>query len=272
MAPVGDVPVDTATQPAADPATGPADRWGSWLAISFLSGLAALLAWPGVMTLDGRFPVENLSVEMTNRIRNNADDPVAWAQERTNRWSSLAKTSASCLAVFGGIFGGLMGGAIGARRWWSPKYALLGLICGVGAGIGGGVLESTLLIRLEKAGLDPLLLTALGHAVAWGCLATALVVVMRWVQGRASGLMAQLARVWGAAAATALIYALVAAIAFQMLRSDLPIPEGAGNKLLFLLLGAWALGAALLRPITPRQRVAAAAATETVMTEGVAPT
>lgn len=270
MAPVGEVSLDTVARAAADPASGPADRWGSWLAISFLSGLAALMAWPGVMALDGRFPVENLSVEMTNRIRNNRDDPVAWAQERTNRWTSLAKTSASCLAVFGGIFGGLMGGAIGARRWWSPKYALLGLVSGVGAGLGGGVLESTLLIRLEKAGIDPLLLTALGHAVAWGCLATPLVAVMRWAKGRGTGGLGKLFRVWIAAAAAALVYALVAAIAFQMLRSDLPIPEGAGNKFLFLLLGSWALGAAVLRPAKTVPNSESLAVQEPVIPEGVA--
>ncbi len=252
MAPAGELVGPATDAPVDAPAASRVDVGSTWGEITVLSLLAALLSLPGVQLLHDRFPVENLSVEMTNRIRNNRDDPVAWAQERTNRWTSLARTAASCLAVFGAIFLGLVGLSIGWRQGSALGALRLGLTGGfIGAigGVLGGLLESTLNIRLEKAGLDPLLLTALGHSAAWGSLATAMALLLRRRVGTWRSLMIRMGRGCGAAGLASLVYAVVAAICFQLLRSDLPIPEGLGNQFVFLLIGGWALGAGLLRPL-----------------------
>jgi hypothetical protein len=221
---------------------------GSWVVTGLLAVVSSLLAWPGLLVLDGKFPVENLSVEMTNLIRNDPNDPVAWAQERMNRWTSLAKTAASCLAMFGGVFVGLANCRDGVTARWSPQRVLVGIGLGVAAGILGGVAEATVFVRLDRAIGDRMLLTAIGHAVAWACLAAVLNPRLPMIRAAPGEWVSRLLKVFGGAVLASLIYAALAAMAFPMLRSDLPIPEGNFNKLVFLIVAAGVLGSICLGP------------------------
>lgn len=239
------VPVDGAFSAPSQPALGTPSESASarggrrfWLEAGLLAVVSGLLAWPGLLVLDGKFPVENLSVEMTNLIRNNRDDPVAWAQERMNRWTSLAKTAASCLSIFGGVFVGLAVVRDAATRWWSARRLLAGVCVGVVAGIVGGLAEATLVIRLERVVLDRLLLAALGHAVSLTCLGAAVAFLLPAARQSPQEWLSKLLKVFGGAVLASLVYAVVAAVVFPMQRSDLPIPEGDFNKLLFLIISA----------------------------------
>jgi hypothetical protein len=229
-------------------AISPRDGGVFWVRAALLAVVASLMAWPALLVIDGKFPVENLSVEMTNLIRNNRNDPVAWAQERMNRWTSLAKTASICLAAFGGVFVGLASARDEATRRWSLRKFLAGVGFGAGAGILGGLAEATLVVRLERLFSDRLLLSAMGHAVGWAFLATALVLMLGMSRPSPARWLTRLLEGVGGAVVASLVYAVVAAVAFPMLRSDLPIPEGALNKLVFLLVASGVMGSVCLRP------------------------
>jgi hypothetical protein len=244
-------------------------RW-FWVHASLLAVASSLLAWPVLVVVDGKFPVENLSVEMTNLIRNNRDDPVAWAQERMNRWTSLAKTASSCLAAFGGTFVGLAIFRDEASRRWSLRKLLAGFGLGVCAGILGGLAEATLVIRLERVVSDRLLLAAMGHAVGWAFLATALVLMLSMSRPAPARWLTKLMEGLGSAILASLGYAVVAAVAFPMLRSDLPIPEGALNKLVFLMVASGVMGAVCLRPGRHAGESAVAVSADALLPQNVA--
>ena len=212
-----------------------------FLTTIIVSLLGALVALPAVNSLDGAFPVENLSVEMTNRIRNRSDDPIAWAKERSNRWTSLYQTTAACLAVFGASVGAILGFTLSFMT--QPILATLrstvwgGLIGGFAAAV-GAMLEAGLLIKIETLALDVTLKTILGHAVAWSVLAAGLSLLFIHFRRDPRGYMTMLGRGIVAGTVAALLYSPLAAIVFQLERSDMSIPEGSLNKLMFLSLSA----------------------------------
>ncbi|MDP1795965.1 MAG: hypothetical protein Q8K78_00715 [Planctomycetaceae bacterium] len=219
------------TQPRKFVLPGQAIRWG----IAAL--LATVVALPMAVTFDGRFPVENLSVEMTNRIRNNRHDAVAWAKERSNRWESLYRTTVACLTGFGATLGGiaaLLGVVSPAPMSARLRWLMAGIVLGAVAAALGGYLEAGLLIKIEKITLDPMLRAMLGHAVAWmvvgaGVAIAATLSVPAWLAKKVA-----IGRAMVGAIGAAVLYSPLAAILFQLERSDLPIPEGSLNKLLFL--------------------------------------
>jgi hypothetical protein len=207
--------------------------------------LAALVSLPCVAVLDGLFPVENLSVEMTNRIRNNREDPIAWAKERSNRWTSLYRTTVACLSVFGASVGVAFSvlGSSGANSILQSLRNCVsgGLVCFTAAAL-GAFLESALLMKLESSGIDLTIKTMIGHAVAWSFLGAGVGIVstsgsclraMRYGavgRGLAGGVFA------------AIVYAPLTAVIFQLERSDISIPEGGLNKLFFLSSAAILIG------------------------------
>lgn len=203
--------------------------------------IASLLALPVAVTFDGRFPVENLDVEMTNRIRNNRTDAVAWAKERSNRWESMYRTTVACLTGFGAALGGvaaLLGSVSTATVLTRLRWLAVGVVLGAVCAAVGAFLEAGLLIKIEKLALDPMLRTMIGHAVAWlviggGVAIAATLSTPKWGEKRSA-----IGRTCVGAIGAAVVYTPSAAIMFQLLRSDLPIPEGVGNKLLFLALAA----------------------------------
>ena len=226
---------DSAARPLAHP------QRLRFLTTIIVSLLGALVALPAVISLDGAFPVENLSVEMTNRIRNRSDDPIAWAKERSNRWTSLYQTTAACLAVFGASVGAILGFTLSFTT--QPILATLrstvwgGLIGGFAAAV-GAILEAGLLIKIETLALDVTLKTILGHAVAWSVLAAGLSLLFIPFRRDPRGYMTMLGRGIVAGTVAALLYSPLAAIVFQLERSDMSIPEGSLNKLMFLSLSA----------------------------------
>ena len=212
-----------------------------FLTTIIVSLLGALVALPAVNSLDGAFPVENLSVEMTNRIRNRSDDPIAWAKERSNRWTSLYQTTAACLAVFGASLGVILGFTLSFTT--QPILATLrstvwGGLVGCFAAAVGAMLEAGLLIKIETLALDVTLKTILGHAVAWSVLAAGLSLLFIPLRRDPRGYMTMLGRGIVAGTVAALLYSPLAAIIFQLERSDMSIPEGSLNKLMFLSLSA----------------------------------
>ncbi len=206
-------------------------RWG----VTAL--FATLLAWPLAIAFEGRFPVENLSVEMTNRIRNNRDDAIAWAKERSNRWESMYRTSVACLTGFGAVLGcvsGLLGATKTAPLLARMRYLLAGLMLGALFAAAGAYLEAGFLIKIEKFGLDPMYGTMLGHAVAWTVIAVGLALSSTLSVSGWSSKLGAAGRAAVGALLAAVCYPPIAAILFPLDRSDLPIPEGNLNKLLFL--------------------------------------
>jgi hypothetical protein len=255
-----------------------------WSRVAVVIALSVLCAAPAVQILDGMFPVENLSVEMTNLVRNNPNDPVAWAQERFNRWSSLAKTSAACLAVFGAVLAALSAlvSGVGQQPVSQRLRALvLGALIGGLSGVVGGLLESTFLIRMEKAGFDRSTLAMAGHAIGWFCLAVGMAVSVALSQGTWSGVIDRCGRGLVAAGLAAVVYAVASGLLFQMVRSDLPIPEGIGNpetflqglgnQTTFLLMAAVCLSIAVLRSSgvsSSKAASASGAAASSLMSQG----
>lgn len=224
-------------------------RWGLLLYLS-AGLLGALVAWPWLIHFENRFPVENLSVEMTNRIRNNREDPIAWAQERHNRWTSLHRNTAVCLAGFGLAVGAALAMAAGVARR-SARLVLLGAVtgaaCGAVAGAAGGVLEAALLMRLEGENLQLAHRTVAGHAVGWSVAFAGMALGVAIVVGRLRRAPYLIGSVIVAGMAAAALYSPLAAILFPLDRSDFPIPEGDGNKLLFAGLAAGFAGLGLGR-------------------------
>lgn len=221
-------------------ASRPASLWVTVVAAL----LASLIALPGVASLDGRFPVENLSVEMTNRIRNNRDDQVAWAKERSNRWVSLSLTTISCLAVFGvsigAIFGVLQASSSESATVMAKGFLVGGLI-GLFAGVIGASLEASLLMKLEATGLDLTIRALIGHAVAWSTIGLGMAVVCT-LFGPHRHFLQVAGRAIAAGVGSAIVYAPAAAVFFQLQRSDLSVPEGLLNKFFFLFSAAIFLG------------------------------
>ncbi len=214
---------------------------GKTLLWTVAATLAALLALPLATTFDGRFPIENLDVEMTNRIRNNRNDAIAWAKERSNRWESMYRTTVACLVGFGATLGGvaaLLGAATTAPVLVRLRWLAAGIVLGAVCAALGGYLESGLLIKIEKLTLDPMIRTMLGHAVAWLVLGVGVAIAATLSVSGWSAKLAAVGRCSGGALAAAVLYTPLAAILFQLQRSDLTIPEGAGNKLLFIGLAA----------------------------------
>ena len=213
----------------------------SFLSTLLVALLGAAVALPAVISLDGAFPVENLSVEMTNRIRNRSDDPIAWAKERSNRWTSLYQTTAACLAVFGASVGTFAGFALSFRTQpllTTLRSAVLGGLIGGLSAAAGAMLEAAFLIKIETLTLDVTLKTIIGHAVAWSVLAAGLSLLFIPIHRDLRGYLTMLSRGIVAGSVAALVYSPLAAIVFQLERSDMSIPEGSLNKLMFLSLSA----------------------------------
>jgi hypothetical protein len=216
--------------------------------------LGALLSVPWMAHFDERFPVENLNEDMTNRIRNNREDPIAWAKERENRFTSLYQTAVVCLAGFGCAVGGMLGFAEGAARR-SVARAALGLFGGALAGAifaaAGGYAEASVAMGLEKSGLDRTYRAILGHAIAWSFCAVGLSIAVG-VAARSPKFAARvLAPAILAGVLAELIYSPVAAMLFQLYKSDLPIPEGTSNKLLFACLAGGLMALSIGRVRVP---------------------
>ncbi|WP_397569775.1 hypothetical protein [Schlesneria sp. T3-172] len=234
------------------PATNVASRRLSLLTTIIVALLGAATSLPAVMSLDGAFPVENLSVEMTNRIRARRDDPIAWAKERSNRWTSLYKTTASCLGVFGAATGAFFGLLL-AFPHSSPttmlRTTLSGSLLGGTFAAAGGVLEAALLMNLETLGLDPSLKTIIGHAVGWSGMAAGLSLLLTSVRTDSIGYLQRLISGAVGGALAALIYSPLSAVLFQLERSDMSIPEGTLNRLMFLTIAALFVLIAVQRPI-----------------------
>lgn len=230
-----------------------------------LAGLiAAGLAFPFLKYFEDAFPRQNLTVEMTNRIRANADDPIAWAKDRQNYWESLSRNSMLNLGIFGLCLGSCFGLVLSlnqggtyqriARNWIYATAA------GVVAGIAAGLLSATVAYALQNAkGIDVAIRSCAIHAAGWIVPGLTCGMLLGLISGRRPFVLLAFGGLLGGLAA-ALLYEAMAALVFQLDRTDLPVPEGSGNKFLFLavaglliLLGPWTAA------VLPSKRVPASA-------------
>ncbi|MDB5388221.1 MAG: hypothetical protein JWM11_3867 [Planctomycetaceae bacterium] len=244
------IPVNEfATEPRDAPAPVPAMQLQTWhLIITAL--FAAGLAWPVLMHFEGAFPMENLTVEMTNRIRANAEDPIAWAKERQNQWDAVSRNSILNLGVFGTCLGLCLSLTLALVRggpfWSMARTWAYGTGLGMIAGIAGGYLSARTAFALGRGKeFDVTLRSSLIHASGWIVPGLACGVILGLALGRRRLVRPAFGGMIGGLLA-ALLYEPLAAILFQLDRSDIPLPEGAGNKLMFLglaavlmLVGAW---------------------------------
>jgi hypothetical protein len=225
--------------------------------------VASGLAWPYMKRYERAFPMENLSVEMTNRIRAKADDPIAWAKERQNQWEAASRNAMLNLGIFGLCVGGCLGltGSLNRRITLFHLLCSLvyGIVLGTVAGIASALVSAYIFLRVDKLpGMEvptrSLIIHGMGLAV-FG-LFCGLILALTARPGR-TGMLAFGGLLGGLIAS--LVYEPLAAICFQLVRSDIPVPEGPENKLLFLVLSsvlmltcAWRVGSAPILRRAPR--------------------
>lgn len=224
--------------------------------------VAAGLAWPLVKHFEKSFPMANLTVEETNLLRANPDDPVAWAKERQNFWDSLSRNSMLNFGCFGCCLGLCLGlvSAFASRQ--SIVALLQNLLYGAGlgtvGGAGGGLAAAAMANALRNSReMDVTIRSSLIHGAGWIVPGLACGVIL-WVTcgERRLGLLSLGGLLGGLLAA--MLYEPIAGILFQLDRTDLPMPEGTGNKYLFLAMAGvlMALGAKSATSL-PAVRVAA---------------
>jgi hypothetical protein len=204
--------------------------------------VASGLAYPLVKHFEKSFPMENLTVEMTNRIRANFDDPIAWAKERQNKWEGLSRNAMLNFGIFGCCLGTCLGlfSAIADRGTlvFILRSVLYGAGLGAVSGVAGGALAAWMALTLESSKqMDIMLRSTLIHSAGWVVpgLVCGLILSLTSRERRVALLM--VGGVIGGLVAGGL-YEPVAGILFQLDRTDIPMPEGTGNKYLFLAMGS----------------------------------
>lgn len=265
---------DAAAEPVGEMApapetSAPASRLRVWhLVVAGL--LAAGLAWPFAMKFEKTFPQENLSVEMTNRIRARADDPIAWAKDRQNYWEHLYRNGVLRLGIFCICMGGCLGIATAATRYGSLlvriRGVLTGLLLGAVAGVGSGFSAAAMAYYIDKnmRDADVTIRSPLIHGAGWIIPALMCGVILGLTSGNRrqvvpTTMLHAFGGVLGAFFAT-MLYEPLAGWLFQLDRTDIPFPEGTANKFLFMGLAAvlmmtsawWAGVAPLVRRSSPR--------------------
>lgn len=204
--------------------------------------LGAGLAWPLLMHFEKAFPVPNLPVEMTNRLRVRNDDPIAMAAERVNRWNSVSRNSTLNFGLFGICLGTCLGLAGGLSAGWTARKLVVSIVRGAAiggiSGVLGGLLAAVVSYSLRDAfHIDTSLRAAMIHSTGWLIpgLACGIILGMS-LGGRKLALLAVGGLLGGLF--SALLYEPLSGILFQLERTDIPLPEGSWNKLMFLFLAA----------------------------------
>ncbi|MBW3596185.1 MAG: hypothetical protein KY475_02800 [Planctomycetes bacterium] len=156
------------------------------------------------------------------------------------------------LTFVGGAVAGLLGlGAGIAQR--SPARAGLCLLLGAGLGAGLGLLAGLAAVEVETR-----LLTAksgeptramLVHAAVWLLVGLAVGTACGVATKSWRGVFNSIGAACLAGILSALLFYVVASIAFPLERSDLPTPTGMGNRLLWVGLAAVLMAIALARTV-----------------------
>lgn len=241
--------------PASDFARPPRPRW--LLIVAALVGGA--IGWQIAAARGNPFPTP---AEMQGLLTKRGGAPLS--EEEAARLDSLEtslaiKNSAATLAMIAVPLGaafGLAGGFLG-RSWLLALAGPLAgaLLAGVAAGVAGwlGVLVYSLL--KTRVALDATYAAMAAYVVIWAVIAVP-AALLTWLGLRRDGV--SLGRLIGAglvgALAAALLYPVVAAIAFPMSNTELLVPEDSWNLLIWAELAAGLIAAALVPTLrTPRE-------------------
>lgn len=232
---------------------------GALLALTLAGIIGGIASAPFVQRFEKQFPMANLTPEQTNLIRANPDDPVAWAIERQNRWDALFRNSALCLAVFGGLLGACLGLTEGVLLRSAGKVVVLAMVlalCGALSGVLAGLADAAIGLKMQdNRDQDPLPYAIGMHTASFVvvglCIAAGLgMTTRRW------------SVVWRAAAGglvAGILCAPLASFVFPLNRTDLPIPEGLGPKLMFYALAGGLIGMCVSRSARKTANAAPAA-------------
>lgn len=237
----------------------------SALVFAVVGGLAGLVTAPVVDRYDDHFPMVSLTVEETNLIRADPNDPVAWGIERQNRWNWIFRNSALCLGMFGAILGAGLGLAE-CIRIRKPLKGITVLALSVLLGVVGGVLsaavDASIGIRMQdNIGSDPLPYAVAMHIAAFCLIGMGIATGMGLTTRRWSAVF----RAFAGGLVAGVMFAPIAASAFPVYETDLWIPHGLLPKFLFFGLAGLLLCLAIGRTPT---RTETTVATEPLHSEG----
>ncbi|MBA3314863.1 MAG: hypothetical protein M3552_07435 [Planctomycetota bacterium] len=222
-----------------------------------LAGLAgAALGWWVLETRVESFPVPEELEALSAKRR--ATMPMS--QEENDRHAELSaqldrKNAAAAWVVIGVPVAALVGATAGVLiRSWAMSLAglfvgaILGGALGGAAGWTAALVYQTLMIRVA---LEASYSAMAAHAVGWSLLAIAIALTV-WLVTRRPGV--SLLRVAGTAVASglvaALLFPIIAAVAFPMSNSDLVIPSGHWNRLVWVEFAAAIISLGIVRSIS----------------------
>lgn len=232
-----------------------------WLLL-IVALLAAGISWPFVNRFADAFPNPGLDEDMTNRIRADRNDPIAWAKDRELRLLSLTRNAALNYGFFGLCLGASLGLVAAKSAGGSVasvlRSAALGLVLGAIGGAVGGFATGRVALEIDYPnGPDTSIRSMVMHAPGWGLVGLACGAAVSFASGRRLAPLLLGGAVGGALAAV--VYEQLAAVLMQLDRSDLPVPEGSANRLLFLACLAAAVAACMGLSNSSRRKASAPA-------------
>jgi hypothetical protein len=220
--------------------------------------VASALAAPALQHYQGHFRMVGLNEEETNRIRADANDPIAWAIERGQRWDQIFRNASLQLGLYGVILGAVLGLSEGLLIRSVPRALLFSIVlaaCGAVGGILAAVAESAFGVMMgDRAGTEPALLTKLTELTMpkSDLLTLAMHISAFVIIGMSLGLgFAVLTRKWsvilrsaggGIVAGMVFLPLSMAIPQLQNFDTNLFVPEGLTSKLLFLILAGGLIG------------------------------
>lgn len=200
------------------------------------------------------FPRVGLTVEETNLLRADPNDPVAHAINRQNSWDAYFRNSSFGIAIFAVMCGvaisfvdGMLYRSIGVALLLAIAAAVLGLISGLASGLDAAFFSLQMDDAGNSGGADPALLTlalqgsifAIVGAAIGGVVAIATRRLAAVLRGAAGGLVA------------GLLFMPIATIVFPLLQTNRAIPESLFPKMLMFAVAGGMIGFSISR--SPRR-------------------
>lgn len=220
--------------------------------------LMGVLSWYLLVRLDNFFPPQPIGTEMENRIRADAHDEIAWAWERKLRWDNYWHNACLSIGAMGVCLGVALGAVSGYAGGGVVRGLVLGLILGAAGGVLAGLVSSKVAIETDSNGAldsnnrvyDPILRSVMIHSGGFAALGLLSGLLVALAARRPRSLPMLLISGVTAGVLASVFYELVGATAFNMYRTDLPIPEGNLNKLAFVQMLGLVMSVALWRAAT----------------------
>lgn len=249
-------PLSASEKPATSAETAgsaPRERrvWRNMLMLPVSGLTGGVAAWALMGLFSGYFDVEDGSDQLGAQ-GGGAPAPVAeevleeLAQQRTASY----RNTALAIGLFGFAVGGLLGAGTGAARR-SVRTAVLctagGLLLGGLFGAVGGYASIWVMEQLALTRLPTRFQNLGSQATAWLTVAVGIGLGLSLPGGRWRRVAASTGGSVVAATAACAAYVVLAAILFPLENSDLPVPEGNLNRLLWATMTAGLIGVALAR-------------------------